>query len=56
MLLDESALRSFTKTDKHIVAGATYKNTTHLQKETKMNYADLAYLESKTTVKDSVYK
>ena len=53
MLLDETVLKTYNKaTEKHIVAGATYKNTTHLQKETKINYADLAFLESKVLLKD----
>ncbi len=56
MLLDETALRSYKKTEKHIVAGATYKNTTHLQKESNMNLGDLMYLESKTVMKDSLFK
>ena len=56
MLLEDTALRSFNKTEKHIVAGTTYKNTTHMQKETKMNYADLAFLESKVALRDSNYQ
>jgi hypothetical protein len=53
--LEESVLRSSKKTDKYIVAGATYKNTTHLKKESNMNLGELMYLESKTTMKDALY-
>jgi hypothetical protein len=56
MLLDDTALRSQNKTEKHIVAGATYKNTTHMQKESKMNYADLAFLESKVVLREANYQ
>jgi hypothetical protein len=56
MLLEDTALRSQNKTEKHIVAGATYKNTTHMQKESKMNYADLAFLESKVALRDFNYQ
>ena len=56
MLLENTALRSQNKTEKHIVAGATYKNTTHMQKESKMNYADLAFLESKVALRDYNYQ